>query len=487
MVVKFKICIVEDQINMRKAMCRLFLADGHQVFDFASAPDAIEFLTRNHVDVVVSDIYLEKGSGIDVLRHVRGRALLNDLPVVFVTGEGTRDDIVHAIDAGASDYVLKPFEIAELHTKVIGAVEKFLKPTERELTLRLAEASLLDGDLKAAHRQFQAAQQLTSRDGAAHPSPRVSVGLARLHMLEGDLSATMRLLRKTMTDHPLHFPAHALMADVLLAQDRRHEATEALEQELEIHGKQPQRRLLVAKLLAEQGEHEKALGHVRQAILDHPKDERLLLTMASLYRGMGDRDKAIHYYLKTRRGAGRSLEALRGLVDVCAESSDWARARQLLTDQLKADRSDSDIYLFRSRVLERMVLVADALVDAEAYLAARPEDTEALRFKARCLLKLGRVPEQCEVLARVCDLDSNGENEGKAGLANLKGGRYAQAVQHYTRAVQLDPESTKYRYNLAFALQHVGQIDRAKAVLKSVLKIESDHQAAQALLSRLSA
>jgi DNA-binding response OmpR family regulator len=92
---------------MRKALRRVLQSDRNfEVIEFGSAADTIEFLKKHHVDIVVSDIYLGQGSGFDILRYIRGRAILADLPIIFVTGEGTKDDIVHSIDSGVNDYLL---------------------------------------------------------------------------------------------------------------------------------------------------------------------------------------------------------------------------------------------------------------------------------------------------------------------------------------------------------------------------------------------
>lgn len=357
--VKLKICAIDDVISMRKALCRVLTADGaNRVFDFASAPEAIRFLGHNHVDVVVSDIFLEKGSGLEVLRYVRTRPLLSDIPVIFVTGEVTRDDIVAAIDGGVSDYILKPFEVADLVDKVTAAFSKYQNPSQRVQLVRSAEAALLEGDTARAWADFGAVQKLLPKsEGTGGSSPRAAVGLARVDIAECDVSSAMRRLRQVMADHPLYFSTYVLMVDSLLGQERYGEASEILEKELEINGKQPNRRLLAAALLDEAGEPERALQHLRQSLVDNPKDVRLLLRMAQTYRGTGDRDKALHYYLKTRRVARRSQEALSGIVEVCGDNNEWKRAKQFLTDQLNANRNAWEVYIFRARVNESMGLL----------------------------------------------------------------------------------------------------------------------------------
>ncbi len=485
----FKVCIVDDQIPMRKALRRVLQSDRNfEVIEFASAGETIEFLKKHHVDIVVSDIYLGQGSGFDILRYIRGRAILADLPVIFVTGEGTKDDIVHSIDTGVNDYLLKPFETSELLNKVRTTLDKFMNPGQREQIVRQAEAELLDGNTRKASVLFHEAADRLADEMDGQRSPRVEVGLARLALADGDSGEALKILRRTVADFPLYFAAYSLLVDILLSKQRIVEATSFLQKELEINGKNIERRQLLAELYAQDGRHDKALPHLRQALVDSPMEEGLLLKMANLYREIADKDKAIHYFLKTRRVAKRSRAALQGILEVCFETSDFKKALHLMTDQITLNRAATEVYLYRAKVHERMENFDAAVADVKKHLESETPDSidlEAHRFKARLLAKAGRIEEQCETLAFICTREPMPENEGRAGLAHLKCNRFAEAVHHYTRAVKMDPQNLNFRFNLAYALEQIGQFDRAKAMLQTIVKVDPEHHDALEFLNRL--
>lgn len=486
---RFRVCIVDDQIPMRKALRRVLQSDpSFEVIEFGTAHDTIEFLKKHHVDIVVSDIYLGRGSGFDILRYIRARSILADLPVIFVTGEGNRDDIVHSIDSGVNDYLLKPFETAELLNKVRSTLEKFMNPGQREQMVRQAEAELLDGNTRQAMETFQEAAKRLAQELGGLRSPRVEVGLARIALADGDSGEALKILRRTVADFPLYFAAYTLLVDILLSKDRRAEAIVFLQKELEINGKNIDRRQLLAELYSQSGQQDKALAQLRQALVDSPMDESLLLKMAHLYLELADREKALHYFLKTRRVAKRSRPALQGVLDICFETGDLKKALYLMTDQLTLNRSATEVYFYRAKVHERLEAFEAALADVVKYLEGEtPEsiDLEAHRYKARLLGKAGRLLEQCGELAFICFCEPKPENEGRAGLAHLKCNRFVEAVHHYTRAVKMDSQNLKYRFNLAYALEQVGQFDRARAMLQSIVKVDPEHHDAQEFLSRL--
>jgi DNA-binding NtrC family response regulator len=109
---KASILIVEDEPKMRRLL-ELQLAD--EGFVALTAPDAetgLQLLRKNGFDLVVTDFKMPGMSGLEFLHEIRG--IDANLPVIIMTAYGTVESAVDAMKAGASDYVLKPFSLAEL-------------------------------------------------------------------------------------------------------------------------------------------------------------------------------------------------------------------------------------------------------------------------------------------------------------------------------------------------------------------------------------
>ena len=106
------VLVIEDEPVVRAAVRRVLEAAGLRV---ATADDAGSGLRHPDLDgcrLVVCDVMLPDGSGMDVLREVRARR--PDLPIVLMTGYATPDLAVRAHDAGAAAFLAKPFEASEL-------------------------------------------------------------------------------------------------------------------------------------------------------------------------------------------------------------------------------------------------------------------------------------------------------------------------------------------------------------------------------------
>ena len=111
-----RILVVEDEDSIASFVVKGLTAEGHAVERAATAADAIGLGMTYEFDLILLDLMLPDGSGLDVLKAVR--AVRPDVPVIIVSALGEIDDKVTLLDAGADDYLVKPFAFAELAARV---------------------------------------------------------------------------------------------------------------------------------------------------------------------------------------------------------------------------------------------------------------------------------------------------------------------------------------------------------------------------------
>lgn len=478
--VRVPVVLVEDQISMRKALRRML--DSARIFsveEFGSARDAIEYLKTHPVDIVISDIYLPKGSGMDILRYVRTRPIANDLPVIFVTGEATKDDIVQAVDLGVNDYLIKPFEPPEFLVKAKSVLEKFRNPTPRIRKLRKAEDHFFSGQLDEAMKLFE---ELLAEET---DSVRVMVSLSQLKARLGKFDEALKLIDDAIGLSPIYFPAYAVATDLLLKIGRKSDAITYLTKELSIHGKQPQRRILLADLYFEMNNPKAGLEHVRQALVDNPREETVLLKMAELQFMSGDIEKSIHYYLKTRRKNPHCTKALDGLAQVCVSIGDPLKALKMFNEFLKASPAQKDVLLARARLFEKIGEIDPALGDIETYLISEPESVEALLIRGRLLLRMNLLKEAQQTWDEISATAPTADNFAKIGVVCLKMNKFEMAKTYYEKAMQLDPQNPKYAFSLGYALENLKLFSTAMTCYRAVLKLHPGDAEAKDALARV--
>ncbi|HWX45801.1 MAG TPA: response regulator transcription factor [Solirubrobacteraceae bacterium] len=112
-----RILVVDDEENLRETLTSSFSREGHTVEAVASGTDAIERASGEQFDVILLDVALGPGpSGYEVCRTLRERR--NVVPIIMLTALDTEADAVQGLEAGADDYVTKPFGLAELRSRV---------------------------------------------------------------------------------------------------------------------------------------------------------------------------------------------------------------------------------------------------------------------------------------------------------------------------------------------------------------------------------
>lgn len=111
-----RLLIVEDAEDVSDAIAQSLSRTGHACDTAATLADARQLLAVEPFDIMILDINLPDGSGFDLLRELRGRGV--ELPVIMLTARMGVDDRVDALDAGADDYLVKPFDIRELEARL---------------------------------------------------------------------------------------------------------------------------------------------------------------------------------------------------------------------------------------------------------------------------------------------------------------------------------------------------------------------------------
>lgn len=112
------VLVVEDDPALRRSLTLNLTARGYTVDETGNGEDALRLAGRRLPDVVFLDLGLPGVSGLDVIRGVRSWA---DIPIIVLSARGAEHDKVEALDAGATDYVTKPFGVEELMARLRAA------------------------------------------------------------------------------------------------------------------------------------------------------------------------------------------------------------------------------------------------------------------------------------------------------------------------------------------------------------------------------
>jgi two-component system chemotaxis response regulator CheY len=125
---KMKFLVVDDFSTMRRIVRNLLKELGFMNVDEAEdGAVALSRLTSEHFDFVVTDWNMPNMDGLTLLQKIRANAQIKHLPVLMITAEAKKENIVAAAQAGASGYIVKPFTAATLSEKLNKIFEKLEK------------------------------------------------------------------------------------------------------------------------------------------------------------------------------------------------------------------------------------------------------------------------------------------------------------------------------------------------------------------------
>ncbi len=124
-----RLLLVEDDLVLREVVQRSLADAGHRVDVAATAADARHLWRVQPFDAVLLDLNLPDGSGLSVLRDARGRG--DRTPVLVLTARNRTDERIAGLDAGADDYLGKPFDLAEVDARLRALVRRALGAEDR--------------------------------------------------------------------------------------------------------------------------------------------------------------------------------------------------------------------------------------------------------------------------------------------------------------------------------------------------------------------
>lgn len=111
-----RILVVEDEKDLNSIICSKLVKEGYNVDSCYDGQAALDYMEAENYDGAIMDIMIPNKDGITVLREMRNAGI--QVPVLFLTAKTETQDIVRGLDAGASDYMTKPFEFSELMARL---------------------------------------------------------------------------------------------------------------------------------------------------------------------------------------------------------------------------------------------------------------------------------------------------------------------------------------------------------------------------------
>ncbi len=164
-----KLLFAEDTQDLSRAVCAVLAHEGYDVDPVYDGEEALEHLLSDSYDAIVLDIMMPKLDGLQVLTEIRSRNIIT--PVLLLTAKTQVDDRVTGLDAGADDYLTKPFAMKELLARLRALTRRKADYSDKDLTfggvrLRADNFELsCENSVRLSIKEFELMQTLITSGG----------------------------------------------------------------------------------------------------------------------------------------------------------------------------------------------------------------------------------------------------------------------------------------------------------------------------------
>ena len=207
-----RVLIVDDEPQIRRVLRSTLTARGYEVQDVRTGEDALESIRESRFDLVLLDVNMPGMSGLAACREIRSGS---EVAIIMLTVSDSEEDKVAALDAGADDYVTKPFGTPELLARIRAALRRLPTSPERdqavqvgdlEINLMLRRVVAKDHEIRLTPKEFDLLHYLVV-------NPNVPIPHARLLQAVGGpdygdqvqyLRVFVNQLRKKIEPDPSH-------------------------------------------------------------------------------------------------------------------------------------------------------------------------------------------------------------------------------------------------------------------------------------------
>jgi two-component system KDP operon response regulator KdpE len=175
-----RVLVVDDDPQIRRVLRATLAARDYEVHDARTGEEAIEFLRQNRLDLILLDVNMPGMSGLEACRQIRNSS---EIAIIMLTVSDAEEDKVAALDAGADDYVTKPFGTPELLARMRAALRRLPMSADRvdrtlqlgDLQINLAHRRVIvkDRQIRLTPKEFDLLQYLAA-------NPNVPISHARL-------------------------------------------------------------------------------------------------------------------------------------------------------------------------------------------------------------------------------------------------------------------------------------------------------------------
>lgn len=242
------ILIADDILGMRRLLRQSLRSMGfHNIIEAVDGVDAIEKLTTNSVDLILSDWNMPNLLGIDVLKFVRSKKEYSHIPFIMITEEVSEATIAEAAETEVDAYIIKPFTLGQLQDRITNILSSSEEYNKIDYYLERGKAFVVTKQFSNAMIEFKNALRINPR------SPRALLEFGNMYAQQGNDKQAKLLYQKSIAISPKFLKAHDALANLCLATSDNDGYLHHLQNAVAISPRNLERRFMLGQALIKHG------------------------------------------------------------------------------------------------------------------------------------------------------------------------------------------------------------------------------------------
>jgi tetratricopeptide (TPR) repeat protein len=373
-----KVLIADDSTNMLRTLANMLRSIGFENIVRADDGDtALIKLRSEKIDLLLTDWNMPRITGIELLRAIRDDDTMKHLPVLMITGEVDKQTVAEAGEVNVDGYLLKPFTLEDLKTKISEILEKQHKVAPADLHVYSAMIHLKARQTESALEEIRKAMKINPR------SPRVLYTLGLILESQGDLENARKAFDRSVEFGHYFLKGHEALARVLKNLGEVEAAADHMKRAVSISPKNVERQLDYGNLLAKTG-HKEEMQKVMKNVLKLADANRIdiILRVGETYLETGLAEEAQGLFSEVLKSDPNAIHVYNKMGIALRRQKKFNEAVENYLLALQMDPENENLYYNLGRAYYEAGDKEKAISAMNRALGIYPDFEEAKKFLA---------------------------------------------------------------------------------------------------------
>jgi len=363
--------IVDDIPNMRRTLRNMLKHLGYKnIFETENGRAALAKVKVQPINFIITDINMPIINGIEFIKVIRKDPKLKFIPIIVITGETDKNSIANAAEVGADEYLIKPFFVTTLETKIKSTIDSLINPEKSHYHYIKGVQYYDNNQFVEALDEFKESVKIDKKFSKAYS------GMANIFIKNNQIDKAEMVINESLKHNPNYIEAYQILGDIYKTKKDIKTAIQYFQKAYSLNPKNLERIINLAQINIEISNKNEADKYLKIA-LNTDNTQETKNKIADIYLESGNYDKAIEIYGKIVQENPVYLLAYNKMGIAYRKQQKFDEAIESYKKAVTYGGEDKNVYYNMSRTYYEKGDIEKAATFAEKALKIDPDFIEA--------------------------------------------------------------------------------------------------------------